>query len=48
LEDGEIDEGDEPEEGVAHYLPGLRGVFTWGREKTVHDDEGEDEEEIYL
>jgi len=31
------------ERGITHYLPGLRGVFTWGREDTVHDNEDENE-----
>jgi hypothetical protein len=44
LEDGEINEDDEPEEGVARYLPGLRGVFTWGREGKVDNEDDEDDE----
>jgi len=43
-EDGEIAEDDEPEDGVARYLPGLRGVFTWGREGIDEEDVDEDED----
>jgi hypothetical protein len=44
VKDGEIDEDDD-HEGVARYLPGLRGVFTWGREDRVDTDGDEDDEE---
>ena len=44
LKDGEIDEDDDHEEGVARYLPGLRGVFTWGREDRADTDGDEDED----
>jgi hypothetical protein len=47
-DDGESGQNDEPDEGVARYLPGLRGVFTWGREEKIDDEDEGDDDEIYL